>query len=126
MNTAVCVLIINTNNKDFLAVSLKEDHTDFNLPGGKVEMNESFEEAAIREVKEETGMNIYNLKFLYEGMDDDYQVITFFAYNYDGSIYTKENHVVKWLPIYDLTKSNKWPVYNTKIYEEYLKINIKN
>jgi len=123
---AVCVLIIDKESCKFLSVTLKDDHNDFNLPGGKVENGENLISAGIREVKEETGMNIYNLKFLYEGMDDDYQVITFYTYNYDGSIYTKENHVVKWLPIYDLTKSNKWPVYNTKIYEEYLKINIKN
>ena len=48
------VLIFSSN---FLSVSLKEDHTDFNLPGGKVEQNETFEEAAIREVKEETGLD---------------------------------------------------------------------
>ena len=64
MNTAVCVLVINKEEYSFLSVSLKEDHEDFNLPGGKLEDNETLEEAGIREVKEETGIDICDLKFL--------------------------------------------------------------
>jgi 8-oxo-dGTP pyrophosphatase MutT (NUDIX family) len=124
MNTAVCVLIINTNNIDFLSVSLKEDHTDFNLPGGKVEMNETFKEAAIREVREETGLNVFNLNFLYKDTDLDYDVITFYTQNYQGFINTQENHIVKWLPLYDLTKSKKWPEYNSMIYNKYLELKL--
>jgi len=124
MNTAVCVLIINTNNIDFLSVSIKEDHTDFNLPGGKVEMNETFKEAAIREVREETGLNVFNLNFLYKDTDLDYDVITFYTQNYQGFINTQENHIVKWLPLYDLTKSKKWPEYNSMIYNKYLELKL--
>ena len=126
MNTAVCVLILNKDKSKFLSVSLKEDHTDFNLPGGKVEMGESLIEAGIREIKEETGIDIFNLQFLYESYDEDYQVITYYTNSFEGSIYTKENHIVKWLPLYDLTKSKKWPEYNSKIYEMYLKLPNKN
>ena len=53
MNTAVCVLVINKEEYSFLSVSLKEDHEDFNLPGGKLEDNETLEEAGIREVRYE-------------------------------------------------------------------------
>jgi 8-oxo-dGTP diphosphatase len=122
MNTAVCVLIIDKNN--FLAVSLKEDHTDLNLPGGKVEMNETFEEAAIREVREETGLNVFNLHFLYKDIDTDYEVITYYTNDYQGFINTRENHVVKWLPLYDLTKSKKWPEYNSMIYNKFLELKL--
>ena len=34
------------------------DTNDWTIPGGKVEANESFEEAAVREVLEETGMSV--------------------------------------------------------------------
>jgi ADP-ribose pyrophosphatase YjhB (NUDIX family) len=124
MNTAVCVLILNTDKTKFLSVSLKEDHSDFNLPGGKVEQNETFEEAAIREIKEETGLDVYNLNFLYKDIDVDYEVITYYTLSYQGIINTLENHVVKWLPLYDLTKSKKWPVYNSMIYNKFIELKL--
>lgn len=123
---AVCVLIVDQKSCNFLSVTLKDDHTDFNLPGGKVELGESLIEAGIREIKEETGIDIFSLQFLYESYDEDCQVITFYTNNFEGSIYTKENHIVKWLPLYDLTKSKKWPEYNSKVYEMYLKLPNKN
>ena len=124
MNTAVCVLVINKEEYSFLSVSLKEDHEDFNLPGGKLEDNETLEEAGIREVKEETGIDICDLKFLYKGFDGDIEVVTFYTTGYFGEINTRENHVVKWLPIYELTKSKKWPIYNSTIFNKYLKLKI--
>ena len=62
---AVCVLIVDQKSCNFLSVSLKDDHTDFNLPGGKVELGENIIDAGVREVKEETGIDVFNLEFLY-------------------------------------------------------------
>lgn len=38
------------------------------LPGGKVEVGETFHEAALREFKEETGVTGYNAKYLFGGL----------------------------------------------------------
>ena len=41
-----------------LAVSRKHDETDLGLPGGKLDPGETFQEAVIRETKEETNLDI--------------------------------------------------------------------
>jgi len=120
MKQAVCILIINKEINHFLSVSLKDDYEDMNLPGGKVEINETLIDAAIRETKEETGLNIDNLSFLYEESDEEFNVTTYLTYDYSGNIYTNENHIVKWLPLIYLQNSKKWQDYNTKIYKLYL------
>ena len=51
MNSAVCVLIINKNNLEFLSVTLKEDHTDFNLPGGKVSWENLWKKPVLEKLK---------------------------------------------------------------------------
>lgn len=123
MNIAVCVLIVDKTN-NFLAVSLKNDHTDFNMPGGKLENNETYEETAVREVKEETGLHVFNLKKLYIDYDYDVEVHTYFTHEYYGELFTKEKHILKWLPLYDLTKSKKWNNYNSMIFNKYLELKI--
>ena len=54
----VGALIINSENKILLVKSHKWMNGKYSVPGGHVEIGESFEEAIIREVKEETGLDI--------------------------------------------------------------------
>ena len=49
----VGALIINSENKILLVKSHKWMNGKYSVPGGHVEIGESFEEAIIREVKEE-------------------------------------------------------------------------
>jgi len=52
-----------------LGVSRKDDHTDFTLPGGKCDENETFKETALRELREETGYIAYP-DWVYEQFSD--------------------------------------------------------
>ena len=54
----------STNKVVILDKVKKEGWEGLTFPGGKVEINESLEAAAIREAKEETGLDIKNLKFI--------------------------------------------------------------
>ena len=131
---AVCILLVKKEEDDryidyhFLAVSLKNDHEDFNMPGGKVEKGETITEAAVRELKEETGIDLgeKDLKFLHLDIEesDNYMVGTYYhiidntnnmnQYN----ISTEENHKVQWMSLIQLTKSKIWSKYNTDVYNK--------
>ena len=110
------LVIILKNNNEFLSVSLVDDHSDMNMPGGMVEKNETPIEAGIREVKEETGLDVKNLNLLYQAFDDIIKVYTYYTFDYQGIITTKETHKISWMSLEQLNNSKKWPEYNSKCY----------
>lgn len=104
MRKSVCVILFNESK--ILGVSRKHDHSDFGLVGGKVDdTDESVESAIIRETKEETGLDIHNLKLVDRCEYGGYDTYCFYA-DYKGNIDTEENHIVKWLEPMDLTKGS--------------------
>ena len=59
----VGVIIINKDNQ--VLVGKRKGHAPYySIPGGHLEMGESFEEAAIKEVLEETSLKIKNPKVI--------------------------------------------------------------
>jgi 8-oxo-dGTP pyrophosphatase MutT (NUDIX family) len=94
---SVSIVLINDEGK-ILGVSRKHDHTDMGLVGGKVDPEDNFDlvAAAIRETKEETGLDIYDLEVVYASHWGNRMQWTFLA-KWTGEIHTDEPHVVKWI-----------------------------
>ncbi|MDT0710908.1 NUDIX hydrolase [Mammaliicoccus sciuri] len=67
------VLIFNKDKQVLL--QLRSDNESWGLPGGTMELGESFEEAATREVYEETNLEIQNLKFITNFSGKDYHMV---------------------------------------------------
>jgi len=59
----VGVLVLNQEGKIFLMASPKWQGK-YGLPGGHIEYGETIEETAKREIKEETGLDIFDTEFL--------------------------------------------------------------
>jgi len=62
-NRATAIII--QNGKLLLMRRQKPGRDYYILPGGGVELDESFEEACMREVKEETGLDVLGLQLVY-------------------------------------------------------------
>lgn len=117
---AACVLVFNERG-EVLAVSRKHDPNDFGLPGGKQEPGESFEETAIRETLEETGIKLKNLRFVFERETEgevDYYTATFMA-EVDGNSEpsTSEEGRAKWVPPIKIIEGC-FGEYNKKLFEK--------
>ncbi|QGZ15800.1 MutT/NUDIX hydrolase [Acinetobacter phage vB_AbaM_Apostate] len=100
MRYAACVLIENKGK--FLAVSRKDDLTDFGLPGGKVELGETVAEGAKRECLEETGIypTILDLNDSFVAIDGEFEVHTFHSIPSQiksGEIAESETGIVAWV-----------------------------
>lgn len=108
--------IVNNNNEVLLQFKRKGFGIGkWNGPGGKVEPGETSEQAVIREVKEETGLDIIKpklmaeLEFIFLGHDDWSHVAhAYVAKNYSGEIVNSDEGELKWFKINDLPFKEMW------------------
>ena len=79
------------------------------FPGGHVEPGESFVESAIREVREETGLTVRNLRLCgtkqFETKNGERYVVFFYKTNrFSGELKSSNEGEVFWIPKTDLHK----------------------
>lgn len=93
------VLVIDRQKKDWPGIT---------FPGGHVEKNESFVEAVIREIYEETGLTIQDpvlcgTKQFQEDDDTRYVVLFYKATRFSGQLVSSSEGEVFWIERKDLT-----------------------
>ncbi len=104
--TVLC--LISDGDKVLLQNRVKEDWKGYTLPGGHVEQGESFVDAVIREMKEETGLNIRNPKLagikqfpLKDGKYENgrYVVLLFKTSDFTGNVISSAEGKMEWVEI---------------------------
>lgn len=102
--TVLC--LITDGDRVLLQNRIKEDWKGYTLPGGHVEIGESFVDAVIREMKEETGLDIKNPMLagikqfpIQDGKYENgrYIVLLFKAYEFSGDVISSEEGQMKWV-----------------------------
>lgn len=83
----------------------------YDMPGGKIEEGENPEQTAIREMREETGMIIKNLKhkgnMIIEYPDRKYAFDVFITNEYEGEPQEFKENTSEWIEIDELLKEDK-------------------
>ena len=106
---ATCVLI---QNGKILASSRRGSITDYGLIGGKLDQGETFEEAAKRELLEETGLIANDLQKIHERHDGDSYVEVFLVTQWQGEPRQIEDGIlVDWLD-YEILEEGSFGHFN--------------
>jgi len=106
--TTLC--LIRQGDRFLLQDRVKEDWKGYTLPGGHIEPGESFVEAVIREMKEETGLDIFHPRlcgikqFPIDG--GRYLVLLYKTDEFKGELVSSEEGQMEWIARSDLDKVN--------------------
>lgn len=100
------------NNNKVVAIKYTTTYRGFyDIPGGKIENNETSIDAAIREFKEETTMEIRNPKYagnlIVEYPDRVFDLDIYLAYEYSGEPTATSANTAEWINIDELLSKNK-------------------
>lgn len=116
--TATTIMIRRSTLGLYLGVSRKDNPDAFGLPGGKVDPGETPEEAAIRELLEETGLTMTNPRLVFHGTsagEKDFYVGTYVG-DISGDLYTAESGRIQWVTAQQLI-DGPFGAYNRALLE---------
>ena len=103
--TVLC--LIEDGDKILLQNREKKDWRGYALPGGHVEPGESFVDAVIREMKEETGLSILDPGLVgvkqFPIENGRYVVLLFKAAQWSGELRSSEEGQMEWIKYSDLS-----------------------
>lgn len=106
--TVLC--LVTDGDRILLQNRVKKDWRGYTLPGGHVEPGESFVDAVVREMREETGLTVLRPRlagvkqFPIEG--GRYVVFLFKAEQYTGSLRSSDEGQMEWVPRAKLPRMN--------------------
>lgn len=103
------VMVYNEHGEILVQQKVDDDWTGLCFPGGHVEKEESFVQSAIREIKEETGLDILKpqlcgIKQFYTDNEERYIVLLFKTNQFSGEIVSSDEGEVFWISPEELSK----------------------
>jgi len=117
--TVLC--LVEDGNKILLQNRIKKDWQGYTLPGGHVERDESFVDAVIREMKEETGLDIKNPVLVgvkqFPIKYGRYVVFLYKTNEFDGILQSSNEGKMEWVEYKDISN-----IKTVDDFEELLKV----
>ena len=109
-----CVMIKNPETNEVLIQNRTQKYPGYSFPGGHVERGESIYSCAVREVREETGLDVKNLKYcgvvhwVNRENDERYLCFMYKTVQFDGQLIAKTDEGEQfWLGINELLTTPK-------------------